>query len=168
MTGTGEPIDLDPASPSDWRPPPRVRVKAVGLHWRDRRLLATEVRDATGRLKGVCPLGGGVEFGERWPEALVREFREELGVEVTVTGPPIVLENIYVHNGARGHEIVFVAEVALPPGAFAGEDHIRFTEGNGTPCIARWYDPAELDCDGGPRLFPDGLKALLPRVSGPR
>jgi 8-oxo-dGTP pyrophosphatase MutT (NUDIX family) len=55
-------------------------------------LLATEVRDATGRLKEVCPLDGGVELGERWLAALLREFREELGIEVTVTGPPLVLD----------------------------------------------------------------------------
>ena len=36
------------------------------------------------------------------PAALLREFREEIGIEVTVTGQPFVLENIYVHNGAPG------------------------------------------------------------------
>jgi 8-oxo-dGTP pyrophosphatase MutT (NUDIX family) len=161
-------IDFNAAAPSNWRPPHHVRVKAIGLHWRDRRLLATEVRDAAGRLKGVCPLGGGVAFGERWADALVREFREELGVEIEIAGPPVVLENLYVHNGAPGHEIVFVAEVAFPPDAFPGQDHIRFAEADGTPCIARWYDPADLDRDGGLKLFPDGLKALLPEVSALR
>jgi 8-oxo-dGTP pyrophosphatase MutT (NUDIX family) len=161
-------IDLVAVPSNDWRPPPHIRVKAIGLHWRDGRLLATEVRDATGRLKGVCPLGGGVEFGERWPAALVREFREELGIEVTVTGPPLVLENLYVHNGAPGHEIVFVAEVAFPSGAYTDVDHILFTEGNGTSCIARWFDPIELDRDGGPMLYPDGLNALLQSIRGSR
>ena len=65
-----------------WRPPQHVKVKALGLHWRDGKLLAAEVFDDQGHLVGVRPLGGGVEFGERWQAALVREFKEELGVDV--------------------------------------------------------------------------------------
>lgn len=47
-----------------WRPPSRIRVKALGLHWLNGRLLAAEVYDDAGRIKGVRSLGGGVEFGE--------------------------------------------------------------------------------------------------------
>lgn len=99
-----------------WRPQPSIRVKAIGLAWHDDLLLAAEVLDDAGRLKGVRPLGGAVEFGERWRTALVREFEEELGLAVEVVGEPIVLENIFTHEGARGHEIVFAADVRLPPG----------------------------------------------------
>ena len=37
---------------------------------RDGKLLAAEVFDDQGHLVGVRPLGGGVEFGERWQAAL--------------------------------------------------------------------------------------------------
>lgn len=57
-------------SMTTWRPHPHVRVVAIGLHWRDGRLLAAEVRDDAGRLKGVRPLGGEIEFGESWRTAL--------------------------------------------------------------------------------------------------
>ena len=43
-----------------------IRVVAIGLHWRDGRLLAAEVRDDAGGIKGVRPLGGEVAFGEGW------------------------------------------------------------------------------------------------------
>ncbi len=144
-----------------WRPRSSIRVVAIGLHWRDGHLLAGEVRDDAGRLKGVRPLGGGVNFGERWQDALVREFQEELGVVATIRGDPLVMENIFSHEGALGHEVVFVGRVVFPDGAFAGQDSVAFHEDNGVPCVARWFDPGELDLDGGPQLYPAGLRSLL-------
>ena len=96
-----------------WRPHPHIRVVAIGLHWRDGRLLAAEVRDDAGRIKGVRPLGGEIEFGESWRDALMREFNEELGIGVTIIGEPQMMENIFVHEGAIGHEVMFIAEVAF-------------------------------------------------------
>lgn len=144
-----------------WRPRNSIRVIAIGLHWRDGRLLAADVLDDAGRVKGVRPLGGGVEFGESWQAAIVREFAEELGLAVRVAGGPLVLENIYCHEGTTGHEVVFVADVDFPDGAFDGQDSIAFTEDNGLACTARWRDLDSLDLPGGPALFPTGLKALL-------
>ena len=144
-----------------WRPHPHIRVVATGLHWRDGRLLAAEVRDDAGRIKGVRPLGGEIEFGESWQTALVREFSEELGIDVAITSEPRMMENIFVHEGSTGHEVMFIAEVAFPDGAFAGQDRIDFREDNGEEIVARWFDLADLDVAGGPHLYPTGLKGLL-------
>ena len=57
------------------------------MHWRDGRLLAVEVLDDAGRVKGVRPLGGTVEFGEKAELAVVREFQEELGITVDPHSP---------------------------------------------------------------------------------
>jgi hypothetical protein len=43
----------------------------------------------------------------------VREFREEPGAEVEGVGEPPVVENVCLHHGMRGHEVVFLAEVRL-------------------------------------------------------
>ena len=150
---------MTPTTP--WRPPQHIKVKAIGLHWRDDQLLATEVFDDEGRLTGVRPLGGGVEFGEHWQEALKREFQEELGVEVEVKGPPLVMENIYSHHGAVGHEVLFIAEIVFNTARFAHLDRISFRENNGTLCTARWFDVAALDRPDGPALYPAGLKQAL-------
>jgi len=153
-----------------WRPHPHIRVVAIGLHWRDGRLLAAEVRDDAGQIKGVRPLGGEVEFGESWRAALVREFNEELGVDVTIMSEPLVMENIFAHEGSTGHEVMFIAEVVFPQRAFAGQDRIDFREDNGQQIIARWFDLADLDVEGGPSLYPAGLKELLvasPDAAGP-
>lgn len=144
-----------------WRPHPHIRVVAIGLHWRDGRLLAAEVRDDAGRIKGVRPLGGEIEFGESWRAALMREFNEELGIAVSLRGAPLMLENIFVHEGATGHEVMFISEVEFPDTAFRDQDRIDFREDNGAEIMARWFDLADLDVEDGPRLFPTGLKGLL-------
>lgn len=146
---------------TQWRPQPTVRVVAIGLHWREGRLLAAEVRDDAGHLKGVRPLGGGVQFGESWQAALAREFKEELGLSITLEGAPFVMENIYRHESATGHEVIFISDVKFVGEAFADRDCITFREDNGAAAVARWYDVAGLDRDGCPELYPSGLKSLL-------
>ncbi|RXT33564.1 NUDIX hydrolase [Bradyrhizobium betae] len=144
-----------------WRPHPQIRIVAIGLHWRDGRLLAAEVRDDAGRIKGVRPLGGEIEFGESWRAALLREFNEELDIDVTIIGEPLVMENIFVHEGSTGHEVMFIAEVSFPDGAFSGQDRIDFREDSGEEIVARWFDLANLDVESRPSLYPTGLKDLL-------
>lgn len=53
-------------------------------------------------------LGGGVDFGEASLEALKREFQEELAAEITNCSLLKVVENIFVFDGQKGHEIAFI------------------------------------------------------------
>ncbi|MGV1987307.1 NUDIX hydrolase [Agrobacterium sp. 22-221-1] len=138
-----------------------IRIKALGLHWRGPRLLAFEVYDHEGRLKGVRPLGGSVEFGESAKDAVIREFKEEIDTDVSVLAGPLVVENVFFHQGERRHEILFIFDLAFPEGAFEGQERIRFQEDDGTLMIAAWYDPKELDIEGKPELYPKGLKSHL-------
>ncbi|MCE8008923.1 MAG: NUDIX domain-containing protein [Aestuariivita sp.] len=149
-----------------WRPQQSIQVKALGLVWRAGLLLASEIYRDNGSVKGVRPLGGGLEFGESWRDALVREFHEELGVSVTLAGEPLVLENIYTHQGFVGHEVTFVSDVTLPTGVYQGDRPIEYHEDNGEKCVARWFDISQLDC-GDLELYPSGLKAVLERRAKP-
>lgn len=144
-----------------WRPPTLIKVKALGLHWREGKLLASELLDDQGRLKGVRPIGGSIEFGEQWQSALAREFKEELNVDVEIKGSPLVMENIYTHEGEIGHEVLFICEVLFSTAMFKEKSTIEFYEDSGAPCIARWFDLADLDLPGGPALFPAGLKTAI-------
>lgn len=144
-----------------WRPHQGIRVKAIGLLWQGTRLLVADVYDDSGGLKGVRPLGGSVEFGETWQAALKREFQEELGICIQISGALAVLENIYHHEGQLGHEIIFAADVTLANGSALPETSISFTEDNGTVCHANWRDLSELDTDRGLPLYPNGLKQRL-------
>ncbi len=147
-----------------WRPPQTIRVKVIGLAWRGDELLAVEVFDDGGRIKGVRPLGGSIGFGESREGALEREFREELGCGVTITGPWTAFENIYRHEGALGHEILFAADIRLDDAALYARDAIRFSEDDGTACLARWVRPNALPT--GVALYPDGLAEALAARSG--
>ena len=143
-----------------WRPQQVIQVKALGLVWRDECLLASEIYRDDGSVKGVRPLGGRLEFGESWHDALVREFEEELSVQIKVVGKPIFLENIYRHQGVVGHEMVVLSDVLFPDTAYHERDVIEYLEDNGERCRARWFDPESLDC-GGLELYPNGLKTAL-------
>ncbi|HEV2571207.1 MAG TPA: NUDIX domain-containing protein [Beijerinckiaceae bacterium] len=147
-----------------WRPPSAIRVKVLGLVWRDKRLLAAEVETDTGLVKGVRPLGGSIEYGESREQALHREFREELGTAITIHGPWHVFENIYTHEGALGHEIVFAADVALADQALYQQDEIVFAEDNGLTWKARWVNLNELKASGL-ALYPEGLADYLTALS---
>lgn len=144
-----------------WRPANVVQVKVLGLAWRGERLLAAEVEADDGRVTGVRPLGGAVEFGETREEALRREFREELDVGIRIVGPWHAFENIYQHEGRTGHEFIFVADIELDQTALYEMEIIRFDEG-GVSSRARWFGPAEMEMERI-ELYPTGLQALLAR-----
>jgi 8-oxo-dGTP pyrophosphatase MutT (NUDIX family) len=143
-----------------WRPQQFVQVKALGLVWRDGRLLAGEVYGDDGSVKGVRPLGGRVEFGESWQDTLLREFKEELGTSVEVVGVPSILENIYTHHDVLGHEVVFVADVRFLSPIQEHGGRIEYLEDDGSRGCALWFDLDSLDAEGI-ELYPNGLMSVL-------
>jgi len=144
-----------------WRPPQEIKVKVLGLAWRGDQLLLVEVEDDQGSVKGFRPLGGSVEFGEARETALRREFEEELGCTVVLNGPWHSFENIYWHEGAQGHEYIYLANVHLGNEALYEQDQIAFVEADLIACRAVWLSPGELPEGAG--LFPDGLREFLER-----
>lgn len=84
-----------------WKPAQTICVKVIGLVWKDNLLFATEVEHNAGRVKGVIPLGGTVEFGETREAALHREFHEELGTDISITGAWYVLRISIIMRGLR-------------------------------------------------------------------
>ncbi|MGO7182520.1 NUDIX hydrolase [Rhizobium brockwellii] len=145
-----------------WRPSQQIRVKVIGLAWRKDQLLAAEVEDDSGRIKGVRPLGGAIEFGESREEALHREFTEELETDIRIVGPWHLLENIYEHHGAIGHESIFAADIELANASLYERDEIHYSELDETAATARWFGRDSLR-DVGIDLYPTGLDRLLSR-----
>jgi ADP-ribose pyrophosphatase YjhB (NUDIX family) len=142
-----------------WKPSPFIRVKVLGLAWRREELLLAEVEDSSGRVKGVRPLGGSIEFGETREQALLREFGEELGCAVSLAGPWHGFENIFEHEGAIGHEYLFAANIELSDARLYESERIAFLESDASDCCARWFSPTALP--QGIDLFPTALLPLI-------
>ncbi len=108
---------------------PHYTVTAAVIR-RDGRLLITR-RPASGLLGGLWEFPGGkLQEGEDLPACLIREIREELGVEIEVGTPLGVYQHAYTHFSVTLH-------------AYA----CRVLSGEPQPLHAsdlRWAAPAEL------------------------
>lgn len=135
---------------------PTIRNIAVGLPVKDGHVLLSESFDAVRRLAFFRAVGGGIEFGERADQALRREFREELDVELTEAELLGVVENVFEFEGRPGHEYVHVFAVrsddldAVPLDA----ELVVLDEGS----AVRW-----IPLDTTAAVFPDGVLRMLHR-----
>ncbi len=149
----------------------RIRPIAVCVFWRRRRPDQILVEEGYDRVKGqrfFRPLGGGIEFGERAQDALAREMREELDAAIANVRLLGVLENIFMYEGARGHEIVFVYDAEFRDrGMYEGREVQGYRVETGAGFVARWRSPEEIRGKNA-RLVPEGLADLLSRGIGDR
>ena len=130
--------------------------------FRDRgRILVARGHDDVKNERFFRPLGGAVEFGELAVEALRREIKEELGLEIKEPVQLGVIENRFEYRGNPGHEIVFVFDALfIDPNIYAG--------GQVPICEPGWDGPAEwlsLEEPFAMPLYPQGLLDLLRRES---
>lgn len=105
------------------------------------------------------PIGGSVNFGERALDALMREVQEELGTSITITGEPLIVENIFTCDGKPGHEIDYLYPSRFDNPAFYERRTFRLVEETGEAFDATWIEIS--DClNGHFRLVPEGLLEL--------
>ena len=89
-----------------------IKAMAVIRRPRDGALLVSEPVSGPDPLF-QRPLGGHVEFGEYALDTVRREFREEIGQELTDVRLLGVLENIFGWRGGTEHEVVFIFVAAF-------------------------------------------------------
>jgi len=142
-----------------WRPPQTIRAIAVALVYRGTDVLVMAVKDDSGAIKGWRPLGGAIEFGESAEEALAREFLEEIKTPIRCIKQLCVLENLYSHEGTRGHEIVFAFEAELVGSDFDLKTGFSFFDGGVTNDVA--WRPVREFVEGVERIFPESLISYL-------
>ena len=134
----------------------QIRLIALGVFQRDGKILVMEGFDATKGERFYRPLGGGVEFGERGHETVVRELQEELGAEVQAVRYLCTLENIFVYRGNPSHELVLMYDGEFADEAWYQKEIIHGVEADGEPIIAVWKSLSEFGPDQPP-LYPNGL-----------
>ncbi|MBA3816470.1 MAG: NUDIX domain-containing protein [Parachlamydiaceae bacterium] len=141
---------------SIWRPIDTIRAKVIGLAKQEDRLLVCEVLNDQGELKGWCPLGGGIEFGETGEQALKREIAEELGCGIHISGEMLVCENIFEHHGFIGHEIILAFPINFDDPEIYAKKRFQIYESNGS---VHWVEWIELNHfrSGKSILFPPAL-----------
>lgn len=145
-----------------WMPPQDVRVKAMGVTLRGaarQDMFLQEVYGSDRKIKGYRPPGGSVDFGEASEKTLLREFKEELNADITIEGFLGAVENIYVHEGQQGHEIIFLYQVILPPHLMEGDWHPYTEERGDDPSGFAWVNFKHLAQEG--RLFPQQLMEVV-------
>ncbi len=110
-----------------------IEVIARGVCVQDGKILLCR---AKGGATTYLP-GGHIEFGETGRQALVREVKEELGVDAETGAFLGVVENAFNQHGKPHAEINLVYELKVPSAmpARACEDWIEF----------EWRDRAHLD-----------------------
>jgi 8-oxo-dGTP pyrophosphatase MutT (NUDIX family) len=138
-----------------------IRPIAICLFWHNGRILVAEHLDPLKQQTFYRPLGGGIEYGEHSRDTIVREIREELGVAVTDLHYLHTIENIFVYNGERGHEIVQVYNGRFPDESLYHQPQLQAHEDNGTPFRAIWKPLTDFQGDNAPPLYPDGLPELI-------
>jgi ADP-ribose pyrophosphatase YjhB (NUDIX family) len=136
-----------------------IRVIAICVFRHGDKILVFEAYDSVDGKPFYRPLGGGVEFGETTKAALEREIREELGQAITNVKLLTILENIFVHEGKTGHEIVYVYDGRFKDTSIYGRDSLPVTEDSGEVFTARWHTLGFFN--DYHRLVPEALTSLL-------
>lgn len=86
----------------------RIRPLALCIFHHHGKILVNQFYDAIKQQMFFRPVGGGIEFGERSHDAIVREVQEELGASISDLRLVGTLESIFTYDGKPGHEIVQV------------------------------------------------------------
>lgn len=138
----------------------RIRPIAICVFRDGSRILVGDGHDTVKDEVFYRPAGGGIHFGEDSLDAMRREMREELGVDVGEPRLIGVLENRFTCDGKPGHEIVFVYDGKLGDPSLYEVASFKGQESDGQTFNALWLDIDDIGPDTPP-VYPDGLVELL-------
>jgi ADP-ribose pyrophosphatase YjhB (NUDIX family) len=138
----------------------QIRPIALCVFLNKDRILVFEGHDPVKGETFYRPLGGGIEFGEKSEDAVRRELKEEINVDVGEIRYLGTLENIFIFNGNAYHEIVLIYDGTLIESGLYDQAMIAGKEANGDEIRAMWKSLDEFE-PGNLILYPDGLLNLL-------
>ena len=130
------------------------------------RILLLHVRDATQPEFGTAwelP-GGGIEAGEDYVQAAIRELHEETGLEIpreSIAAPSWHREVSYVYRNVhrQQHEIVAAARLVAAVPSIRGSN--RFDAEQDDVLGAEWWSLEDIAASSE-RFYPKSLARLLP------
>ena len=113
-----------------------TRIAAYGLLVQDSRILLCRISPRLPDLAGQWTLpGGGLDFGEDPADAMVREVREEAGLDVRPTGIAAISSNRFDLEDSEHHGVRIIYETQIVGGTLTNEV-------GGTTDLCEWVTPA--------------------------
>ena len=85
-----------------------IKAKSICIFENDGFLFVSKAHDHNKNSYFYRPIGGTIEYREYSIDTVKREVKEELNTEIDVINLQGILENMFVYNGKKCHEIVFV------------------------------------------------------------
>lgn len=118
-----------------------IRPIALGLAIKDNKLLVGEGFDNVKNETFYRCLGGGIEFLEKSIDALKREFKEEININIVVKNFLGISENIFTYKGRNAHEIILFYSIEISDDDYKEEYIINDDCGK---YKAKWIDIEEF------------------------
>ena len=107
-----------------------IRPVVLGIVKRQNKLLVNRGYDEVTKEEFYRCIGGGIEFLEYSQDALKREFKEELNIDIKVEDFLGIFENIFTYNGKNAHELILFYNVSIKDEDYK-ESYIIDGESNG-------------------------------------
>jgi ADP-ribose pyrophosphatase YjhB (NUDIX family) len=144
-----------------FEPTGQIRAVVLCLFRNGDRILVSRDYDSVKQDHYYRPLGGGIEFGERGRDAIVREIREELDAEIENLVWLGMIENLFTLEGKPGHEIVLVYDATfVDRSLYERQELVGYEPENGASIWAEWRSLEDLR-RAATRLVPEGLTELI-------
>lgn len=138
----------------------KIRPLVICIFQKDDSILVAEGYDSVKDEYYYRPIGGGIEYGEKSAEALIREVREEIETDIYNLKYLGTVENIFTYNGEVGHEIVQVYDAVFVDTSFYTEELFEGKENDGK-IFKIMRLPISKFQNGELRLVPEGLLDLI-------
>lgn len=105
-------------------------------------------------------VGGKVEFGEATDNAILREFKEEVGVDLQIDKFLALIENFFELRGDLWHQYIFFYQLRDDNNVLEFFEGEREVEDNKN-AIYKWFDLAEIT---NVPIKPDCSRELLKKI----
>lgn len=107
-------------------------------------------------------MGGGVEILEKTQDAMLREVKEELGIDCSIDRLAFVVENFFLFNEQKWHEIGFYYLLNADH-KILNPDIDMTPKAKESDLVFKWFHLDEID---SLTLYPEFLKEKLKCIGG--